>query len=216
MFDEQHALNNLEYAYLQLGETKKARGVIEQIDQIAKSMPGGDPWEPIDARIYFDVETRDWQDAMRLEPPPKSAFDENFDVYWIHSIAEARLGKPEARSSLEQFRKSSTEWISGHGWGDVMHLALAEVEAWTLYAEGRKDDALRELVDASAFEKDHPIYYADVLPRPASGMLGDMLLQMGKQKECVRHFKPHSSWPPTLSTQFRACAIVRPTRPLDK
>lgn len=187
IFDEQHALNNLEYAYLQLGETKEARGVIDRIDALDK-IPGGDPWGPIDARIYFDVETRDWRDALTLEPPPNSPFDANFDVYWIHTIAEARLGSSAARNSLEQFRKSSTEWVSGHGWGDVLHLALAEAEAWTLYDEGKKDVAVRELTRAAAFEKNHPIYYADVLPRPASEMLGDMLLQSGEEREACAAF----------------------------
>ena len=64
-------------------------------------------------------------------------------MYWIHTIAEARLDRPDARTSLERFRKSSVEWIRGHGWGDVLHLALAEAEAWTLYDEGQKDKATR-------------------------------------------------------------------------
>jgi len=187
MGDEQHALNNLEYAYLQLGDEKAARSIINRIDAFAK-MPGGDPWLCIDARIYIDLETGNWQDALTLEAPVGSPFDENFDVYWVHAIADARLGKPEARASFEQFRKSSTEWIPKHGFGDVMHLALAEAEAWTLYAEGQKDRAVRELTDAVAFEKDHPIYYADVLPRPASEMLGDMLRAMGKTKEACAAF----------------------------
>jgi tetratricopeptide (TPR) repeat protein len=188
-FDEQHALNNLEYAYLQLGDTKEARGIIERIDQLDKG-PGGDPWGPIDARIYFDIETQDWPDELTLEPPGKSAFEENFDVYWIRAIADSRLGKATAaRESLEQFRKSTAEWIPGHGWGDVLHLAFEEAEAWTLYAEGRRDDAIRELSDAARFENNHPLYYADVLPRPSSEMLGDMLLLMGKNKEACAAYK---------------------------
>jgi len=70
----------------------------------------------------------------------------------------------------------------------VLHLALAEAEAWTLYDEGKKDKATRELTDASVFENNHPIYYADVLPRPASAMLGDMLLQMGEGKRACMAF----------------------------
>ncbi len=148
------------------------------------------PGVPIDARIYFDIETRDWPEALILEPPAKSTFDENFDVYWIHTIADSRLGRPVAASaSLGQFRKSSAEWISGHGWGDVLHLALAEAEAWTIYSEGRRDDAVHELSDAASFERNHSMYYADVLPRPSSEMLGDMLLQMVKDKEACAAFQ---------------------------
>jgi tetratricopeptide (TPR) repeat protein len=189
LFDEQHALNNLEYAYLQMGKLEEARSIIGEIDQLAR-VPGGDPWGPIDARIYFDIETHDWSEALALEPPSKAHFEENFDVYWIHTIANARLGKPlAARAALEQFRESSKEWTSGHGWGDVLHLALAEAEAWTIYAEGKREDAVRELSDAVDFEKRHPVYYADVLPRPSSEVLGDMLLQMGKEKDACSAFQ---------------------------
>jgi tetratricopeptide (TPR) repeat protein len=188
-FDEQHALNNLEYAYLQLGNTDQARDVISKIDQF-DSAPGGDPWGPIDARIYFDVENHDWIDALRLVPPANSSFDENFDVYWIHAIAEARLGKPTAaQASLEQFRNSSSEWIAKHGWGDVLHLALAQADAWTQYSLGKRAEAVRELSGAADFERRHPVYYADVLPRPSSEMLGEMLLEMGERKEACAAFR---------------------------
>ena len=132
-----------------------------------------------------------------MEPPAKSPFEENFDVYWIHAIANARLHNAEAaRASLEQFRKSSAAWSKGHGWGDVLHLALLEAEAWTLYAEGRKSDAERELSDAVDFEKSHSVYYADVLPRPSEQMLGDMLLQMGKWEEACAAFRASLSMVP--------------------
>ena len=125
-----------------------------------------------------------------MEPPPNSPFAENFDVYWVHAIANARLGKPAAaRASLEQFRQSFSAWIPGHGWADVLHLALAEAEAWTLYAEGKGSDAVRELSEAGAFERSHPLYYADVLPRPSSEMLGQMLLEMGKANEACAAFR---------------------------
>lgn len=188
LFDLRHALNNLEYAYLQRGKTNEARDIIGQIDQ-ASAARGGDPWGPIDARIYFDVETHAWSGAVAIDSPLNSPFDENFDAYWIHTIAEARLGNPAAaRVSLEQFRKSSADWTSVHGFDDVFHLALMEAEAWTLYSEGKTQDGVRELSAAADFEKNHPIYYADVLPRPASEMLGEMLLQMGEYKESCAAF----------------------------
>lgn len=193
LFDLQHALNNLEYAYLQLGEIKEARGIIDEIDRV-NEVSNGDPWGPIDARIYFDIETHRWQDALALESPAKSPFVENFDVYWIHAIASARLGDADAaRTSLEQFRKSSAEWIVMREWGvtfrDVLRLALMEAEAWTLYSEGRRQEALKELAAAVDLEKSRPVYYADVLPRPSSEMLGEMLHEMGKDEESCSAFR---------------------------
>jgi hypothetical protein len=46
---------------------------------------------------------------------------------------------------LEQYRKSSAAWDKEHGWGDVLGVALREAEAWTLFSEGERDDALAHL-----------------------------------------------------------------------
>jgi hypothetical protein len=58
-------LKNLEYAYLQLGEQGKAREVMGKIGKLAVE-PGGDPWSAVDAPIYFDVDTHDWNDAVGI------------------------------------------------------------------------------------------------------------------------------------------------------
>jgi tetratricopeptide (TPR) repeat protein len=188
-FDELHALNNLEYGYLQLGQDEKARSVIARIAQVVRA-PGGDPWAPIDARIYFDVETHDWKDALDVQSPSTSPFMENFDVYWIHAIAAARLRRSEdAAQSLEEFRKSSSEWIKGHGFGDVLHIALMQADAWTLFAQGKSQEAIETFRSVVQYERDHPIYYADVLPRPSSEMLGDMLSEMGRPGEALQAYK---------------------------
>jgi tetratricopeptide (TPR) repeat protein len=210
--DEQHALNNLEYAYLQLGDTARARSIIDQIDTVAHG-PGGDPWFSIDARIYLDAETHAWQDAVGIKPPPASPAEENFDVDWIHAIPQARLGNAAAaRSALEAFRASSDKWAASHGFADVLHLALLEAEAWTLYAELKPEEAVREFSQAAAFEKAHPVYYADVLPRPASEMRGEMLLEMGCKDEACTAFRAALRIPPNTYESvagLRLCSLTR-------
>ena len=178
-FDEFHALNNIEYAALQLGEDKRAEDVVEQIRTLAAK--GDDPWLPTDARIYYDLETHDWKDAVQIEPPPSSPFEENFDVYWIETIGAARSGDPtKARATLGKYRDSETAWNKNHGWGDILGVGLAEAEAWTLFSEGHHEQAVARLRGIEAFECDHPMYYADILPRPTGEMLGDMLMQMSR------------------------------------
>jgi tetratricopeptide (TPR) repeat protein len=190
LFDELHALNNLEYGYLQLGDYDKARGVIDRIEQAA-SGPTGDPWAGIDATIYFDLETRDWADALKLQTPSASVFQENFDIYWLHTIAAARLGKAaQAETELEKFRESSAEWTKAHPLtGDMLHLALLEAEAWTQFVQGERDQALNTIDQAGRFEYSHPMYYADILARPSAEMRGDMLLQMGRPAQALRAYK---------------------------
>ena len=127
-FDEFRAPNNIEYASLQLGEDQKARVVVEQITTLAQKEK--DPWLPVDARIYYDLETHNWQDAMRIQPPPSSAFEESFDAYSIESIGGARSGDlKQARTALDKYRDSETAWNKSHGWADILGVGLAEAEA---------------------------------------------------------------------------------------
>jgi tetratricopeptide (TPR) repeat protein len=182
--DEIHALNNMEYAYLQLGQNNQAQQIIRQIEEVAKTGP--DRWLAIDARIYYDLETHNWQDAQKIEPPSASGFDENFDAYWIETIAAARSGNTDkAEQALALYRKSSAAWDKEHGWGDVLGVALTEAQAWTMFSEGKHDEAVAHLRNIAQYERDHPMYYADILPRPTGEMLGDMLLQMGKPAEAL-------------------------------
>jgi hypothetical protein len=189
LFDEQHALNHVEYAYLQLGQDQNAFEQIGIMQKLATT-PGGDSWWPIDARIYYDLDTHNWVDALEIQAPASSPFAEDLDVFWIHTIAAARSNQaPQAAASLADFKNSSSEFEKQHGWGDLIHLELLEAEAWTLFAQHDRTQAVQTLREAMAFEQAHPIYYPDVLPRPSPEMLGDMLLLLKSPGEALDAYK---------------------------
>jgi tetratricopeptide (TPR) repeat protein len=189
LFDEQHALNHVEYAYLQLGQDHNAFEQIGIMQKLA-STPGGDSWWPIDARIYYDLDTHNWADAIDIQPPAASSFAEDLDVLWIHTIAAARSNQaPQAEASLADFKKSSSEFEKQHGWGDLIHLEVLEAEAWTLFAQNDKVKAVETLQEAMSFEQAHPIYYPDVLPRPSPEMLGEMLLLLKSPDKALDAYK---------------------------
>ena len=64
-----------------------------------------------------------------------------------------------------------------------------QAEAWTFFAQGKPQEAIETFRSAVQYERDHPIYYADVLPRPSSEMLGDMLSEMGRPAEALQAYK---------------------------
>jgi tetratricopeptide (TPR) repeat protein len=70
-----------------------------------------------------------------------------------------------------------------------MGVGLAEAEAWTLFSEGSHEEAVAKLRSMVQFERDHPMYYADILPRPIGEMLGDMLLQMNRPADALAAYK---------------------------
>lgn len=190
MGDEFHALNNIEYAALQLGDDQKAKAVVSEITALIQNQNQADLWLSVDAKIYYDMETHDWQDATEIEPPPGSAFEENFDAYWIESIGAARSGDPiRARASFIKYRDSEMAWNKSHGWGDILGVGLAEAEAWTLFSEGKRQEAVAKLRSMAEFERNHPMYYADILPRPTGEMLGDMLSEMGRPTEALAAYQ---------------------------
>jgi tetratricopeptide (TPR) repeat protein len=128
--------------------------------------------------------------AAKIEPPPASPFEENFDAYWIETIGTAHLGDAHrAEHALELYRRSSAAWDKKHGWGDVLGVALTEAQAWTMFAEGKRDEAVAHLRNIAQYERDHPMYYPDILPRPSGEMLGDMLLQMAKPAEALEAYQ---------------------------
>jgi tetratricopeptide (TPR) repeat protein len=58
-----------------------------------------------------------------------------------------------------------------------------------MFSEGKADEAVTHLRDIAQYERDHPMYYADILPRPSGEMLGDMLLQMNKPAQALEAYR---------------------------
>jgi hypothetical protein len=111
-FDALHALDYLEYAYLQRGDEAKARQVLEEA-MTAKtfddpSFAAGYALAAIPAR--FALERRHWADAAKLEPPKAELPWERFAyapaiTYFAQSLGYARDGRPEgARTALARAR----------------------------------------------------------------------------------------------------------------
>jgi len=56
-----------------IGQRKQAQTPVDV------STVGTDPWLPIDARIYYDLETHNWQMPPK-EPPAASSFEESLTL----------------------------------------------------------------------------------------------------------------------------------------
>ena len=57
------------------------------------------------------------------------------------------------------------------------------------FPEGKQEEAVARLRRMVEFERDHPMYYADILPRPTGEMLGDMLMQMKRPADALVAYK---------------------------
>ena len=190
-FDEQHARNHLEYAYLQTGQDAKALEQLRLVSDL-QQMPGvNDPWAPVDGKIYYDLELHDWKHAQTIEAPTGASFKESFDVYWIKTIAAARLeDRAAAEANLVKFRQSVKAFDhTAAFYVNLLHLDDLQAEAWVLHAKGNDRTAIATLRDAIEFERSHPIYYPDVLTRPSAEFLGDLLMELKRPRQALRNYE---------------------------
>ena len=201
--DTLHALDYLEYAYLQIGDEAAARAVLAEA-AAAKTFDdptfaAGYALAAIPAR--FALERRDWQAAAQLEPPSAVLNWASYPyapaiTYFAQAIGASRLGQLErARSALRQIETIHAGLqkapIPGpYDWTGQVESARRAGAAWLAFAEGRKDEAVELARDAAQLEEKtgkHPV--TPGAPLPARELLGDMLLEMGQPAEALAAYE---------------------------
>ena len=152
--------------------------------------PGGDPWAEVDARILFDVQTGDWADARTIAVPAGSPVRENFDAYWVQTLAAAHSGDVEkARGTLQQLTDSIAQQINRRGYANTLHLYLLQARSAVEEAAGNGESAVSILKEAAAFEQAHPVDYPNVLAPPSAECLGMLLLKLRRPDEAAVAFR---------------------------
>jgi hypothetical protein len=184
---EFHAMDFLQYAYLQSGREKDAWHVIEEVD----SVPGGTAQNKAEKTTYFTsryyLELHQWADAAKLPLPQDASRDTKGDVYRTRAIGAARSGDAaEARKNLEKLAQPGTK---GEYYFDDEELSWVEgqeVLGWVQFAEGKRDDALKTMRGAADVEDRRAPETGDM---PAREMLGDMLLEMNRAGDALVEYE---------------------------
>jgi tetratricopeptide (TPR) repeat protein len=199
--EERHAMDYLMYAYLQTARDSKARELLERMPPPAqKTSPlyfaGVFAVATMPAR--YAIERRAWHEAASLVPPagelPGGRFawaDANF--YFARGLAAARTGKAaEAKlaiEKLEAYREILLKEKEPY-WADQVEIQRQIVAAWTTWAEGRQEEALKQLRAAADLEdatEKHPVTPGPIVP--ARELLGEMLLEMKRPSQAVTEFE---------------------------
>ncbi len=185
-----HAMDFLEYAYLQTGQTAKAKAIEEEALQMppalfAQSMP--DYWFYIHVHfpVLLGLETRNWKEVLELKPPAGAAPDFRAGIAWAHTIAAAHLhdraatqiAAAEYDNDLAAVKHSSYAYVA-----DSMQTESDETHAWNKFAQG--DDAgalalLRKIADQQDATGKGEVEI------PAREMLADMLLELHRPAEAL-------------------------------
>ncbi len=202
-FDALHALDNLEYAYLQVGDTSSARKVLEEV-ATAKTFDeaqfaAGYAIAAVPAR--WTLEQRDWKAAARLEPstaelPWRTMPYAPAITYYAQALGSARSGEADrARAALGELEKIHAGLVKSpvpgpYDWAAQVESMRLAAAAWAAYGDGRKEEALgiaRSAADLEDRTGKHAV--TPGVPIPARELVGDMLLDMGRPAEALAEYQ---------------------------
>jgi hypothetical protein len=192
--DQMHGQDYLVYAYLQLDQDKNARGVI---DDMATSTFGPDAFAAhfaLAASPARDmVERGDWKGAAALQVRPNKFPHVMAITHFARALGAARSGNPDAAKAdiakLAEIRDKLREAKDVY-WSAQVDIQWQAATAWTLYAEGKYDDALKAMsaaADAEDKTEKHPVTPGPLMP--ARELYGYMLLDRGMAKEALAAFE---------------------------
>ena len=203
MMDEPHAYDFLLYAYLQSGQDDKAKWVLEQtsqlLDQLAAmpAMPshrGGTgmvSYYRSKYAVFYALEMREWKSAAMLEPPAGSPPDVATLAIWARAVAHGHLHEPaEAKADLARYDALVSEIRKGknayEAEGTGSKIERSEILGWVAFAEGKQDDALKNMREAADLQDKVGQGEVDI---PAREMLADMLLELQKPREALAEYE---------------------------
>jgi hypothetical protein len=186
-----HAMDFLDYAYLQSGQVAKARDLVNEL----RNVPGAGSEEIADEQAMFTarnaLESHQWKEAAALAIPHVKLRWQD-DTYFARAIGAARSGDVAgARKDLDKLkeiiaaREAHSKQMGNTGYPGTA-IDRLEVEAWLAFAEGKTDAALQGMEKAVKREEDEGVTYSRV---PAREMQADMLLELKRSSEALAAYK---------------------------
>jgi tetratricopeptide (TPR) repeat protein len=189
-----HAMEFLEYAYLQIGADQKAEQMVREqaaigYDQVDKNLVDFlDRTRANSPAMYF-LETRHWKEAADLKPDTKAQPYNQAFTYWAHAVAAGHLqNAAAAREAVSQLDAMEDATKRGPQAFRAQHMEVKrdEAAAWYAFTENRNDEALK-LLRAVADKQD--VEGKGEVELPAREMLADMLLEMGRPEDALTEYE---------------------------
>jgi tetratricopeptide (TPR) repeat protein len=189
--EELHGMDYLVYAYLQQGNNTLAKEQYDYLKSIRDVYPMNFKvayaFAAIPAR--FTLETKNWKDAAGLNIDPVDLPWQKFPwqkaiFYFARVLGAVHTNQPGAAEaalkSLTAIRDTLLNQKDLYKANQVQ-IQLKASEAWILFKQGKKQEALTAMAEASDLEDNtekSPVTPGEVLP--ARELQGDLLLEMNE------------------------------------
>lgn len=189
-----HAMDFLEYAYLQIGDDAKAKAIVAQLDSMGEMDMGDGMHGYLDmARAAFPatyaIETRNWKGAAALEASPNAKPYNAAIVYWaqavayghLHDAASAHKAVAKYDAMVEATKKTTEAYYA-----EDMDMDGDEARAWAAFADGNNDEAIRLM--RSVADKQDSLGKGETA-LPAREMLADILMEMKRPGDALAEYE---------------------------
>lgn len=213
-FDALHAMDYLEYAYLQTGQDALAAALVDTVARVTSfDSPGfqaGYALAAIPAR--YALERRSWKEAAKLEARPSSYPWDKYSyaeaiVHFARAVGAARSGDLEtARQAIARLQaiQQGLQGQKGFDWATQVEVQRRSAEAWLARARKQDQDAVRMMRAAADLEDStdkHPVTPGAVLP--AREQLGDLLLELGQPDSALVAYEASLRSAPARFNSYR-------------
>jgi AcrR family transcriptional regulator len=204
-----HAWDYQMYAYLQTAQDREAKKILDGIAAIIgqtsslgrgdmPGMPGmtgnlAGGWAATAIPARWAVERGAWAEAAALTVRPSAQPFVEAITHFARALGAARSGKPgAARADIDQLKALHEKEIQAKDayWTTQLDIQRQAAEAWTLWAEGKKDEAVRTLTAAAALEDTTDKSAITPGPiAPAHELLGEMYLEANQPADALKEFE---------------------------
>jgi hypothetical protein len=189
-----HAMDYLEYAYLQSGQVQRAKAIVDEFQSFevvsGLTLTGNYAMGAIPSR--YAIELRNWEAASQLPPL-------TIGVPWARALVweaigegSARLGKleraAEAEKKLAELRDEAAK--KSEYWSKQIEVQRREVNALIAERRGKKDEALAAMRSAAELEESMDKDAVTPGPvTPAREMLAGMLMTQQRDSDALREYE---------------------------
>lgn len=193
--DRLHAMQYLEYAYLQSGQEVEAKRVLDELKAIENVAPENRGTAHALAIIpaLYTLERRQWDEAAALQPQASDVPQVEAITYFARALGAARGGNAtQARADVEKLQAlhDATGQPKSDSRPDYIEIQRRAAAAWLAFAEGKKEESLQLMHSAAELEDSSGAIAATATPLlPAHELLGDLLLELHEPAQALQEFE---------------------------
>jgi tetratricopeptide (TPR) repeat protein len=190
-----HALDYLEYAYLQSGRVKQAKNVFDQMNSLpaisGTSLTGNYATAAIPAR--YALEIGNWREASQLKVDETGVPWAQAITWMAIGIGSARSGNLDRARQAEQTLASLRDSIAAKKntyWSNQVEVQRQEVTAWIVEQSGKHEESAKMMRAAADFEESmdkSPVTPGAIIP--GREMLAQLLVLQNQPKLAVVEYE---------------------------